>query len=151
MESTLTLVRSSLPRGVQVLVERGAAPAVQGDPVQIDQVLANLLLNARDAVGPRGTIRVGVDEQVLGQDFVQAHAWARPGRFGRVWVRDDGAGIAPEHLPRIFDPLFSTKRSGTGLGLAVVSRVVQQHEGLVHCDSAPGRGTTFDVYLPASR
>lgn len=150
VESTLTLVRSSLPRGVQVLVERGAAPAVQGDPVQIDQVLANLLLNARDAVGPRGTIRVGVDEQVLGQDFVQAHAWARPGRFGRVWVRDDGAGIAPEHLPRIFDPLFSTKRSGTGLGLAVVSRVVQQHEGLVHCDSAPGRGTTFDVYLPAS-
>lgn len=150
VESTLHLVRSSIPRGVQVLVERNPAPSVRGDPVQIDQVLANLLINARDAVGPKGTIRVGVDGQVLGPDFVTSHAWARPGHFGRIFVRDDGVGIPPENLQRIFDPLFSTKRSGTGLGLAVVSRVVQQHEGLVHCDSAPGQGTTFSVYLPAT-
>ncbi|MFZ5442415.1 MAG: ATP-binding protein [Myxococcota bacterium] len=149
VESTVQLVRSSIPRGVRVIVERTAAPPVEGDPVQIDQVLANLLINARDAVGERGTIHVGVDEQVLGSDFAQTHAWARPGRYGRVWVRDDGCGIPPENLQRIFDPLFSTKTRGTGLGLAVVSRVVQQHAGLVHCDSAPGRGTTFDVYLPA--
>lgn len=150
VESTVHLVRSSMPRGVQLLVEHTPAPPVQADPVQVDQVLANLLINARDAVGPRGTIRVGVDEQVLSGDFVRAHAWARPGRYGRVWVRDDGCGIPPENLARIFDPLFSTKSRGTGLGLAVVSRVVQQHEGLVHCSSAPGEGTTFDVYLPVT-
>jgi signal transduction histidine kinase len=117
--------------------------------VQVDQVLANLVLNARDAVGPAGLIRIGVDEQVLSAEFAGAHPWARPGRFGHVSVSDDGCGIPPEHLERIFDPLFSTKSRGTGLGLAVVSRVVQQHAGLIHCDSTPGCGTTFDLYLPA--
>lgn len=150
VESTVQLVRPSMPVGVELVVELADAPPVDADPVQLDQVLANLLLNARDAVGDHGTIRVEVDEQVLEPAFVSSHEWAREGRFGRVRVRDDGCGIAPENLARVFDPLFSTKSRGTGLGLAVVSRVVRQHDGLVHCDSAPGKGSTFDVYLPAA-
>lgn len=150
VESTVQLVRPSMPQGVQLVVEPASAPTVEADPVQVDQVLANLLLNARDAVGDRGTIRIGVDEQVLEQDFVAQHRWARPGRFGRVQVSDDGCGISPENLARVFDPLFSTKSRGTGLGLAVVSRVVQQHDGLVHCDSTVGKGSSFAVYLPAA-
>lgn len=148
LNRTVQLVRSSLPRGVTVLIEGGSA-AVEGDPVQIDQVLANLLLNARDAVTAGGTIRVGVDELTLSADQLGHHAWARPGRYGHLWVKDDGCGIASENLERIFDPLFSTKSRGTGLGLAVVSRVIQQHEGLVRCESTLGAGTSFDVYLPA--
>ncbi|MBI5067857.1 MAG: GAF domain-containing protein [Deltaproteobacteria bacterium] len=147
--STLHLVRSALPRKVRVTHDAHAVPRVNGDPVQVDQVLANLLLNARDAIGPAGTIRVGVDEQLLGAAFVEPHPWARPGRYGHVSVADDGCGIPPEIMGRIFDPLFSTKSRGTGLGLAVVSRVVRQHEGIVRCASTPGAGTTFDVYLPA--
>lgn len=149
LASTVHLVRSSLPRGVQVQQSPGSSPPVRGDPVQVDQVLANLLINARDAVGVQGQIEVGVDERVISQAFVADHPWAREGRFGHIWVRDDGCGIASENLARIFDPLFTTKSRGTGLGLAVVARVVASHEGLIHCDSVPGRGTTFDVYLPA--
>lgn len=147
---TVKLLRPSMPRGVQVLVE-GDSATIEGDPVQIDQVLANLLINARDAVGGKGTIRVGVDEREL--DPAREGRSTQPsvsGRFGRLWVSDDGCGIAPEHLDRIFDPLFSTKSKGTGLGLAVVSRVVQQHAGFVRCDSTPGRGTIFEVFLPAA-
>lgn len=150
VEGTLQLVRPTMPRGVAVVVELVDGPVVEADPVQVDQVLANLLLNARDAVGERGTIRVHVDEQVLGRDFAAQHGWARPGRFGRVRVCDDGHGIAAEHLARVFDPLFSTKRDGTGLGLAVVSQLVRQHEGLIHCDSTVGKGSTFAVYLPVA-
>ena len=147
--STLQLVKGALPRTVRVSHDARPVPSVEADPVQIDQVLANLVLNARDAIGPGGSIRIGVDEQVLGADFVRAHPWARPGRYGHVSVCDDGCGIPPEHVQRVFEPLFSTKRTGTGLGLAVVSRVIQQHHGIVHCASTPGTGTTFDVYLPA--
>lgn len=147
---TVKLLRPSMPRGVKVLVEGGSA-TIDGDPVQIDQVLANLLINARDAVGTSGTIRVGVDERELDPSLQSpASQPAASGRYGHLWVSDDGCGIAPEHLDRIFDPLFSTKSKGTGLGLAVVSRVVQQHAGLVRCDSIPGQGTTFEIYLPAS-
>lgn len=149
VESTLHLVRPALPRGARVQHAAGPAPRVEAVPAQIDQVLANLVLNAADAIGAAGSIEIGVDERVIGPDFVREHPWARPGRFGHVSVRDDGCGIPPEHLPRIFDPLFSTKSRGSGLGLAVVSRFVEQHAGLVHCRSAPGAGTTFDVYLPA--
>jgi signal transduction histidine kinase len=150
---TVKLLRPSMPRGVQVLLEEGSA-TIEGDPVQIDQVLANLLINARDAVGSSGTIRIGVDERELDPTLpsppLPASQAIAKGRYGHLWVSDDGCGIAPENLDRIFDPLFSTKSKGTGLGLAVVSRVVQQHAGLVLCDSTPGRGTTFEVYLPVA-
>lgn len=147
--STLKLVRSSLPRGVELQHVTTSAPMVEGDPVQIEQALANLLINARDAVGPQGRITVGVRGEDVNSEFVRVNPWAKPGRFSAVQVRDTGPGIPAELLPRIYDPLFSTKATGTGLGLAVVSRVVAQHGGFVHVESAPGRGTTFDVYWPA--
>ncbi len=149
--STLQLVRSSIPSEVTLVHEVGGAPVVEGDPVQIEQALANLLINARDAVGRSGRISVQVGERELTEDFAATHRWARPGRYGLVQVHDSGRGIDPEVLPRIFDPLFSTKHAGTGLGLAVVSRVVQQHDGLIHCESSRDGGTTFELFLPMRR
>ena len=149
VESTLKLVRSAIPRGVRVSHDAGLAPQVEGDPVQIDQALANLLINARDAVGETGNIVVAVSGQELHAEFARSNTWAKAGRYGRVRVHDDGPGIPPELLERIYDPLFTTKTTGTGLGLAVVSRVVQQHHGLLHVESRAGSGTSFDLYLPA--
>ena len=146
--STVRLVHSSIPRNVTLTHQAGTAPLVDGDPVQIEQALANLIINARDAVGSRGEIVVGVCERELSSDFVRGNRWARAGRFSRVQVRDTGGGIPADVLPNIFDPLFSTKTLGTGLGLAVVSRVAQQHGGLIHCESTVGAGTTFDLYFP---
>lgn len=146
--STVRLVRSSMPANVMLTLEDGGAPPVAGDPVQIEQALANLLINAREAVGPSGCIGIGVSERELRSDFVRENPWARAGRYSCVHVSDSGGGIPVEVLPNIYDPLFSTKSAGTGLGLAVVSRVVQQHEGLIHCESEVGTGTRFELYFP---
>ena len=105
----------------------------------------------RDSVGGAGRITIGVSEHELTDDFARSHDWARAGRFGRVQVSDTGAGIDPTVLPRIFEPLFSTKATGTGLGLAVVSRVAEQHGGLIRCESEPGRGTVFELYFPVDQ
>lgn len=144
LEATLRLVRPSIPRGVSVSQERKAHPRLVGDPVQLDQALANLVINARDAVATRGTIEVGIDVVTFGAEHP---SWARPGRFARVWVIDSGPGVAPELVERVFDPLFTTKQKGTGLGLAVVASVMQQHLGFARCESRPGR-TRFELYLP---
>lgn len=150
ISSTLQLVKAAIPRGVVVTQERGPLLRVDGDPVQLDQALANLIINARDAVGESGAITVGLDDVSLDESFATSTGWARSGHFARVRVRDTGPGIPPDVVERIYDPLFTTKPQGTGLGLAVVSRVVQQHQGLLRCETAVGAGTTFEVYLPAA-
>ncbi|MCE9571965.1 MAG: GAF domain-containing protein [Deltaproteobacteria bacterium] len=148
--STLSLVRRSVPRAVTVTHTRNGEPLVYGDRVQLEQALANLVINARDAVQHHGAITVTVDSHRFDDHVVEQLPWARPGEFARVRVQDTGPGIPPALRARIFDPLFTSKPTGTGLGLAVVSRVVAQHQGLLHCESAPGQGAVFDIFLPAA-
>lgn len=147
LAATLRLVRAAIPIGVQVSHAPGPHPPVFGDPVQLDQAFANLLINARDAVGASGTIEILTDDVTFDATVQQRALWARPGRFARISVLDSGAGVPAALLERIFDPLFTTKQNGTGLGLAVVASVILQHQGLVHCESSPGR-TRFELYLP---
>jgi len=123
-------------------------PLADFDPVQMSQVLHNLLINAVQAMPDGGRVQLGVARAVLGPD---AAVPLPPGDYVRVRVKDEGHGIAAEHVNRIFDPYFSTKPSGTGLGLATVYSIVRRHGGHVSFESAPGRGATFDVYLPATR
>lgn len=149
VESTIKLVRPSIPRGVHLLHEREATPRIEGDRVQLEQALANLLLNARDAVGESGSITLRVDERSLDADALPVSLRDRPGRFAHVRVSDSGPGLTDEVKHQIFDPLFTTKATGTGLGLAVVSRITEQHQGFVSVESSPGRGTSFDLYFPA--
>jgi signal transduction histidine kinase len=149
VESTIKLVRPSIPRGVRLLHEREATPRIEGDRVQLEQALANLLLNARDAVGESGLITLRVDERRLDSGALPAALRSRPGRFAHVRVSDSGPGLTDEVKHQIFDPLFTTKATGTGLGLAVVSRITEQHQGFVSVESSPGRGTSFDLYFPA--
>jgi signal transduction histidine kinase len=148
VESTIQLVRPSIPRSVEVKVDHVGAPRVEGDPVQLEQAVANLVINARDAVGLKGRIELLVDEQRFDEARAKQLPGARPGAFAHVRVKDTGPGIPPELRQRVFDPLFTTKPTGTGLGLAVVSRIVAHHHGFVAVDSPPGQGAAFDVYLP---
>ncbi|MGE4059826.1 MAG: response regulator, partial [Sphingomonadales bacterium] len=126
--------------------------ALQGDAGMLDQVLLNLVVNARDALTSGGRITIGTAPCEVTAEEASEIEGASPGRFACLTVADTGAGIAPENLERIFDPFFTTKEAGkgTGLGLATVFGIVRQHGGWVTVDSALGQGTTFRVFLPAA-
>ncbi|MFO0598041.1 MAG: ATP-binding protein [Myxococcaceae bacterium] len=148
LRDSLHLLRPVIPRSIELVTLREEPARVFADSVQVEQAIANLVLNARDAIASAGRIEVAVDTVTLGPDELRPHPAAQPGRYARMLVRDTGRGISPEHLHRIFEPLFTTKEKGTGLGLAVVARVAQQHHGLVACESTVGQGTTFRFMLP---
>jgi nitrogen-specific signal transduction histidine kinase/CheY-like chemotaxis protein len=126
--------------------------AVLADASQMSQVIMNLCLNARDAMPEGGRIQLETDNVTLDAAEARRHRAARPGEFVRLRVRDTGQGIPPDVLPRIFEPFFTTKGPGrgTGLGLATVSGIIEQHQGWIECQSEVGRGTCFDIYLPRS-
>ena len=125
---------------------------VQGNATQLHQVLLNLCVNARDAMPEGGSLRLRAANRLV--DAAQAQAWpnARPGAYLMIEVGDRGTGIPPEILARVWEPFFTTKGEGkgTGLGLSTVRGIVANHDGFVVIDTAPGRGTTFQVYLPAA-
>ncbi|HKS36470.1 MAG TPA: PAS domain S-box protein, partial [Verrucomicrobiae bacterium] len=126
-------------------------PAVNGDVGMIEQVLLNLAVNARDAMPGGGRLAIIAGATRIDEAQAQRNQEARAGQFVRLSVSDTGCGIPPEILQRIFEPFFTTKEAGkgTGLGLATVYGIVKQHQGWIEVESRLGRGTTFNVFLPA--
>lgn len=120
---------------------------VEADEGQISQVLQNLVINADQAMPEGGTIHVEARNVLLS---VQTHLPLKPGRYVQVSVSDQGLGIPPEHLPKIFDPYFTTKQKGSGLGLATTYSILKGHDGHIEVMSTLGKGTRFRFYLPAS-
>jgi signal transduction histidine kinase/CheY-like chemotaxis protein len=151
LESATKLARPSLAPNVELRqVVHPGVDSVVGDPLELERVFMNLLVNARDAVGLDGQITVEAETVTVDAEYVAAQGSLRPGRYLRVSISDDGEGMSRETQSRIFEPFFTTKPAehGTGLGLSVVEGIVRQHDGFVHVYSELGSGTTFKVYLP---
>ncbi len=121
-----------------------------GDEGLLEQVIVNLVVNARDAIPEGGQITILTENVDVDKPTAAKVTEARPGRFVRLTVRDEGAGMNEETLEHIFEPFFSTKREkeGTGLGLSVVYGIVKEHGGWIEVESAPGRGSSFHMYFP---
>jgi two-component system cell cycle sensor histidine kinase/response regulator CckA len=151
VESTEGMLRRLI--GADIVLEIRGEPGlwhVLADPGQIEQVLVNLVVNARDAMPQGGRILVATENRELRADSPLRGNGVRPGSYVALCVRDTGVGIDPAHHARVFEPFFTTKEpgKGTGLGLSTVYGIIQQSGGHVTVESAPGEGATFTVLLP---
>jgi PAS domain S-box-containing protein len=123
--------------------------AIEADPVQMEQVLLNLAINARDAMAAGGVLSLRVGNTVVTEDFARIHPPIVPGKYVLLEVRDTGCGMSPGTKARAFEPFFTTKGlDGTGLGLSTVYGIVKQSGGYIWISSEPGQGTTFTIHMP---
>jgi PAS domain S-box-containing protein len=152
VKESLNFLRASITSNIEIRRNIGAnLHAVNADPTQIHQIIMNLVTNAYHSMkNTGGYLHVGLEEFELCQNFVKTRPNMAPGTYQKLSVSDTGHGMSQETLERIFEPYFTTKElgQGTGLGLSVVDSIVRDHGGVMNVDSAPGKGTTFEIYFP---
>ena len=152
VENHIAMLKRLIGPHIQIVLHTDPRPClVRCDPGQVEQVVMNLCLNARDAMPAGGLLRIQLRSVEVGSPQAEAVGLPRPGRFAALEVTDTGCGMDEETRSRIFEPFFTTKPQGkgTGLGLAVVYGIVQQHEGVIQVYSKRNQGSSFTVYLPA--
>jgi two-component system, cell cycle sensor histidine kinase and response regulator CckA len=141
-----------IPKMINIQLELSSnLPRIYADSTQIEQVLMNLAVNARDAMPTGGKLTIGTARTTLDNEWCQSHVGSKPGEYVLLTVSDTGHGMDRATVDHIFEPFYTTKEigRGTGLGLAIVYGIVRQHDGYITCSSETGKGTTFKVYLPA--
>jgi CheY-like chemotaxis protein len=152
VEKLKGMLERTIHKMIEIRLGLKADPAmVTADPTQIDQVLLNLAVNARDAMPNGGKLNIETTNVALDEEECRLHVGSNARNCVLLTVSDTGVGMDHQTLEQIFEPFFTTKSEGkgTGLGLSIVYGVVRRHEGFITCDSEPGKGTTFRIYLPA--
>lgn len=151
IQRAMNLLRRLITEDIELVTDiRTDGMNVMADSVQIEQVLMNLITNARDAMPSGGRLTINAGRTVIDSEFRRAHGFGKAGDYAFISVSDTGIGMDKKTMERVFEPFFTTKvmGKGTGLGLAVVYGIVKQHNGYITCDSRPGGGTTFTIYIP---
>ena len=157
---------STIIRGIEKILQRLLTEDIElkvmtadkditilADLTQIDQVLLNLATNARDAMPKGGVLLIETEEVQIDHEFIRSHGYGEPGDYALISVTDSGTGMDEMTKQKIFEPFFTTKEvgKGTGLGLSIVYGIVKQHNGYINVVSEPGEGTSFRIYLPATK
>jgi two-component system, cell cycle sensor histidine kinase and response regulator CckA len=151
IEQVKKMLTRTIPKMIEIqLVLSPGLDRVNADPTQIEQVLMNLAVNAKDAMPDGGRLTIATENAALSDEYCRLHLGVKPGNYVLLSVADTGEGMGTETLQHIFEPFYTTKGTGggTGLGLAMVYGIVEQHGGHITCSSELGRGTTFCIYLP---
>jgi signal transduction histidine kinase/CheY-like chemotaxis protein len=149
----VNLLSRTIDKKIQLMQHLHAeSPIVLGDPNQLQQVILNLTVNARDAMPDGGKLSLATDTTYLDDNYCRTHLGVHPGHYLAITVSDSGCGIPKEIQDRVFEPFFTTKLSGkgTGMGLAMVYGIVENHKGFIQLHSEIGKGTSFKIYLPLS-
>jgi PAS domain S-box-containing protein len=151
VNDALKLIRATFPSSIEIRTDLQSDAAILGDQIKIHQILMNLCTNASHAMLEKGgVLSVSLSEVEIDSDFSVKHFDIKPGSYLKLSVSDTGYGMSPSLMEHIFDPFFTTKGKGqgTGMGLSVVHGIVKSHNGTIHAYSEPGKGSTFNVYLP---
>jgi signal transduction histidine kinase len=150
-DETASLLRASLPSGVELIIEDvSVGIAVSGEPAQLQQIILNLCTNAAQAMESSGIIHVTAKQKDVADLLLLSHGELTPGRYVCLAVIDSGHGFDEGMARRVFEPFFTTRLTGTGLGLATVHEIVRDHDGAMNVQSKPGRGSRFEAWLPAA-
>jgi signal transduction histidine kinase len=149
-EEAASLLRASLPSGVELIIDDVPVDvAVSGEPAQLQQIILNLCTNAAQAMPRGGSIRITAEQQDVAAFLPMSHGELAPGRYVCLAVIDSGPGFDESVARRLFEPFFTTRLAGTGLGLATVHEIVRDHDGAMNVQSKPGHGSRFEAWLPA--
>ncbi|MBF0509878.1 MAG: response regulator, partial [Deltaproteobacteria bacterium] len=156
LNSRISEMREMIERTIPKMINIQIRPAedlaaIKANPTQVDQILMNLVVNARDAMPDGGNLTIETANFAFDEEYTKTHFDVKLGRYVRLMVTDSGSGMDKDTLEHIFEPFYTTKGvgEGTGLGLSMVHGIVKQHGGHIICYSEPGQGTTFKIYFPA--
>lgn len=151
LKESIKMLRRTIPENINVTIDiQPGRHLIEADPAQIQQIITNLAVNARDAMPKGGELRLTLKDITVDEENPPPITGMPHGGYAELCIIDTGIGIPPENLPKIFEPFFTTKPRGvgTGLGLSQVYSIVTQHNGFIDVESEVGKGTTFKIYFP---